>query len=106
MRFVRIINKDKESGVIKSMECFPASNIKQVLIDFMEDENHERFYCIKITDTVGTFCIYATRGEDECFYMFYDFYSWLKDGESNEFIFTIDRSEINNYFKNCFFKHQ
>lgn len=102
-RYVRIVNKDKESGMLKSMECFPASNIRQLLIDSMEDENHERFYYIKIINAAGTICVYATRGEDECYYMFYDFYGWLKDDESKEFIFTIDKKEINDYFKNCFF---
>jgi hypothetical protein len=98
-RYVRIVNKDKESETIKSMECFPASSIKQVLIDSKEDENRECFYYIKITDAVGTICVYATRGEDECYYVFYDFYDWLKNDESKEFIFTIDKKEINDYFE-------
>jgi hypothetical protein len=102
-KYVRVINEGKESGTIKSVECFPASSIKQILFDSMEDGNHKRFYYIEITDAVGTICVCATRREDECYYAFDNFYSWLRDDESNEFVFTIDRSEINDYFKEVYF---
>jgi hypothetical protein len=102
-KYVRIINKDKESETIKSVECFPASSIKQILFDSMEDGNHERFYYIEITDAMGTTCVYVTRKVDECYATFDRFYSWLRDDESNEFVFTIDRSEINDYFKEVYF---
>jgi len=102
-KYVRVINKDKESETIKSIECFPANNIKQIYFDSMEDENHKRFYYIEIVNAVGTICVCSTRREDECYDAFERFYSWLLDGESNEFVFTIDRKEINNDFKNCFF---
>lgn len=102
-KYIRIINKDKESEAIKSIECFPASDIKQVLIDSMEDENHERFYYIEIIDAIGTTCAYTTRKENEGYDVFNRFYSWLLNDESKEFIFTIDKKEINDYFKDCFF---
>ena len=102
-RYVRIINEDKESGTIQSVECFPASSIRHVRYDSMEDEDHKRFYYIKIANAMGTVCVYATRREDEGYDAFNRFYSWLVDGESNEFVFTIDRKEINDYFKDCFF---
>lgn len=98
-KYVRILNKDKESETIKSIDCFPASSIKQILFDSMEDENHERFYYIEITDAVGTICVYATWGEDECYDIFIHFYTWLFDDKSNEFVFTIDKKEINDYFE-------
>lgn len=102
-KYVRVINKDKESKTTKSVACFPASSIKQILFDSMEDGNHERFYYIEIFNAMGTVCVYATRGRDECFYVFYDFYGWLKDDESKEFIFTIDKKEVNDYFKEVYF---
>lgn len=102
-KYVRVINKDKESETVKSVDCFPASNIKQLYFNSIEDEDHKRVYYIKIVDVVGTICVYATRREDECYDAFELFYSWLLDGESNEFVFTIDRTEVNNYFKNYFF---
>ena len=99
-RYVRIIDKDKESGTIKSVECFPASSIRQIFYDSVEDENHKRLYYIKIFDAIGGARVYAPRRKDECYDAFERFYSWLKDGESesNEFVFTIDRKEINDYF--------
>lgn len=104
-KYVRIINKDKESGAIKSVECFPVSYIQCILFDSMEDENHKRFYYVKILTTMGSSCVCTTRRKDECYDAFECFYSWLLDdeSESNEFVFTIDRKEINDYFKNCFF---
>ena len=102
-KYVRVINKDKESETIKSVDCFPANSIKQVYFNSIEDENHKRVYYIKIADAMGTICTYATRRENEGYDAFERFYSWLLDGESNEFVFTIDRSEVNNYFNNYFF---
>ena len=102
-KYVRILNKDKESETIKSIDCFPASSIKQILFDSMEDENHERFYYIKITDAMGTTCVYAARKVDECYDIFIHFYTWLFDDKSNEFVFTIDRKKINDYFKEVYF---
>ena len=102
-KYVRIINKDKESETVKSIECFPASSIKQISFDSMEDENHERFYYIRIFDVMGNIRVCVTRREDECYDTFNRFYSWLRDDESNEFVFTIDKKEINNDFKNVFF---
>lgn len=102
-KYVRIINKDKESEAIKSIECFPASNIKQISFDSMEDENHERFYYIRIFNAMGNIRVCVTRREDECYDTFNRFYSWLLDDESKEFIFTIDRNEINDYFKKSYF---
>lgn len=102
-KYVRIVNKDKESEAIKSIECFPASSIKQISFDSMEDENHERFYYIRIFNAMGNICVCVTRREDECYDTFNRFYSWLLDDESKEFIFTIDRNEINDYFKKSYF---
>lgn len=102
-KYIRVINKDKESEVIKSVDCFPASSIKQILFDSMEDESHKRFYYIRIVDAMGTICVYVTRREDEGYDAFERFYSWLLDGESNEFVFTIDKNEISDCFKKCYF---
>jgi len=102
-KYVRIINKDKESETIKSIECFPASSIQRICFDSMEDGNHERFYYIKITDAVGTTCVYAVQKGDECYDIFIHFYTWLFDDKSNEFVFTIDRKKINDYFKEVYF---
>lgn len=102
-KYVRIINKDKESETIKSVECFPASSIQRIWFDSMEDENHKRFYYIEILDPIGTTCTYVTRKEDEGYNTFNLFYSWFLDDKSNEFIFTIDKNEINDCFKKCYF---
>lgn len=102
-KYVRIINKDKESETIESVECFPASGMKQILFDSMEDENHKRFYYIKILTATVSFCICVTRSEDFCYDSFNRFYSWLLDDKSNEFVFTIDKNEINDCFKECYF---
>ena len=98
-KYIRIINKDKKSETIKSVECFPASSIKQILFDSMEDENHKRFYYIKIADTMGTTCVCVARMEAECYEVFNRFYFWFLDDESIEFVFTIDRKEINDYLE-------
>lgn len=102
-RYVRILNKDKESDVIKSVDCFPASSIERIWFDFIEDENHKRFYHIKILTKAVGFCVHVSRSKDECYDTFNRFYSWLLDDKSNEFVFTVDRKEINDCFKNCYF---
>ena len=77
MRFVRIVNKDKESGILKSMECFPARNIQQICFDSMEDENHKRFYYIRIFDTMGSTRVCVSQREDECYDAFNRFYLFI-----------------------------
>ena len=98
-RYVRVINTDKESETVRSVECFPVSYIQCILFDSMEDKNHKRFYYIKILTAMGPSCVCATWKEDECYKTFNLFCSWLLDDESNKFVFTIDKNEINDYFK-------